>query len=234
MLMAYCVTGTATLGVELGKSTITDAFGGIRQVDSTKDLPLGEYPVYISDIGNEGPLAPLVQAAQKRQALRKQTLAADAKKNVYMFSFGKAPEPLATTIGRLRYYQSVPAETLYDAKLGYGFVGKPAVSDEFWHYMKSNLDRYGVRFAKGQIFQLDVQPGQYELRISVKPPTGTTANITLEGADGGPTTIEFAATNASNAEVVTRTIKVSGKSIRLIGTGQHSLRWLVLEETAEN
>jgi hypothetical protein len=227
MLMAYCVTGTGTLGIELGKATVTDAFGGIHQVDSTKDLPLTEYPVYIDQMANESALTPLVQMAQKQEQVRQQTRAAEARKNVYLFSFGSSDEAMATDFGRLRYYQSVPADTLYDAKKGYGFVGKPASRDEFWHYMKSDIDKYGVKFDKGQVFQLDLAPGEYELRLSVRPgPKG--ASLTLQGADGGPATLEF---TPATGEVVTRTIKVSGKNIRLVGTGQHSLRWLVLQET---
>jgi hypothetical protein len=49
LLTAWTITGEATMNLELGQATITDAFGMTRSVSSTKGLKLTEFPLYISD-----------------------------------------------------------------------------------------------------------------------------------------------------------------------------------------
>ncbi len=112
MLMAYCVRGDAKLGVELGKATVTDAFGGVTQVASTRDLALSEFPLYISDMVNDSALEPLARKAKQRDQERKRQRDADAQRTAYLYCFGEPTEPLAVDIGKLAaYYTPVPAST---------------------------------------------------------------------------------------------------------------------------
>ena len=226
MLMAYCVTGEAKLGVELGKATVTDAFGGVTRVDSTRELPLGEFPLYISDMADESSLEPLTREANRREQERKVQRDAEAQRTAYLYSFGEVTEPLAVDIGKVRYYEPVPASLLYDATKGFGFVGKPAAGNDYRRWLAAAVERHAVQFDKDQVFQCDVRPGTYELRVNALP-TGDAADIVLEGVAGGPIALTFA---ADKGETVTRTIKIEGGSLRLRGGGRHLLRWLVLKE----
>lgn len=228
MLMAYCVTGQATLAIDLGAATVTDAFGGESHVDSTCDLQLSEFPLYISDMADESVLQPLVEQAQKREAARKQQRQGDARRLLYLFNFGDAPEPVATDIGRLRYYQPVPAGCLYEPKAGFGFVATAATRNDFRPWMPSKLEKYSVKFDKGQVFRCDVRPGSYELRIDAEP-WGDSAGLILDGAEPGPIPLTF---SKKDGQTITRRINVKGSFITLTGTYQHLLRWLVLEQTA--
>ncbi len=226
MLMAYCITGTANLGIELGKATVTDAFGGATKVDSTRDLQLSEFPLYLSDFSGEEALRPFVEEAQRHDEARRQRRLADARRTVYLFNFGDPDEPVGTNIGRMRYYQPVPASRLYDAASGFGFVGEPATKNDFRHWMRPDVSRHAVKFDKDQVFRCDVEPGSYELRIEVQPwrPSG---DLILEGAVGGPKALTF---SKGGGETIRRGITVEGNSLELKGTYQHLLRWMVLEK----
>ena len=226
MLMAYCVTGEAKLGLELGKATVTDAFGGVTQIDSTRDLSLSEFPLYISDMADESALEPLSLEAKRREQERKSQRDADAERPAYLFCFGNATEAEAVDIGKVRHYQPVPADLLYDAKKGFGFVGKAAAANDYRPWLTVSVERHAVQFDTDQVFQCDVRPGTYDLRINAAP-WGDSADIVVEGATGGPITLTFA---PNKGETVKRTIKVEGTSLRLKSAGRCLLRWLVLTE----
>jgi hypothetical protein len=226
MLMAYCVRGEAELGVELGKATVTDAFGGVTQVASTRELALSEFPLYISDMADESALEPLSLEAKHREQERKHQRDADAQRTAYLYCFGEVTEPLAVDIGKPRYYTPVPASFLYDAKSGYGFVGKPAAGNDYRQWLAARVERHAVQLDKDQVFQWDVKPGVYELRVNASPP-GDPADLILAGASEGPLTLTF---EPGKGETMTRQIKVAGGSLRLRATGRCLLRWLVLTE----
>ncbi len=226
MLMAYCVRGEAKLGVELGKATVTDAFGGVTLVDSTRELALSEFPLYISGMADESALEPLALEAKSREQVRKSQRDADAQRTAYLYCFGEPTEPLAVDIGKPRYYTPVPASLLYDAKSGYGFVGKPAAGNDYRQWLAARVERHAVRLDKDQVFQWDVKPGVYELRVNASPP-GDAANLALEGAAEGPLTLTF---KPGGAETMTRQIKVAGGPLRLRANNRCLLRWLVLME----
>ena len=45
---------------------VTDAFGGVTQVDSTRELALSEFPLYISDMADESPVSAAALMAAAR------------------------------------------------------------------------------------------------------------------------------------------------------------------------
>jgi hypothetical protein len=51
LLTAWTVDGEADLGMELGACCVTDAFGGVSALDSTRQLIITPYPQYISNLG---------------------------------------------------------------------------------------------------------------------------------------------------------------------------------------
>lgn len=226
MLMAYTVTGQGKLDLDLGAARVTDAFGGVREVDSTHDLPLSEFPCYLSDLTNESAVAPLEEQAAKLDRQRARQRQADAQRRVYLFNFGEPHEPAALDMGRLRYYQPVPANTLYRQETGFGFVNSPAARNDYRHWMAAPVERYAVQVDQSHVFQFDVAPGRYELRMNAAPTHGP-SKITLEGADEGPVTLHFI---PDKSETLSRAITVSGDALRLRFAGRHLLRWLVLEE----
>ncbi len=227
MLMAYCVTGTGRLGLDLGAATVIDAFGHVSKVDSTRELALNEFPCYLTNLENETVLAPLLQRAEQRDLDRAQQRAADARRTVYLFNFGDANEPAALDIGGLRYYQVVPADTRYDGQRGFGFVGASGVKNDFRHWMPNTIERYAVQIGKDQAFQFDVAPGQYNLRVNAVATHGA-SRLRLEGAAEGPISWEF--NPGHEKETQQHVITASGPSLQLHAEGSHLLRWLVLEQ----
>jgi hypothetical protein len=227
LLMAYCVTGEGTLGIELGAATVTDAFGGVTQVTSTKNLPLNEYPVYISEITDESELQSLTEKARQREQQRKAQREADAKQEMYLFNFGDPSEPVALDFGKIRYYAPVPADGLYTPEKGYGFLGEGATRNDYVHWVRSDIEKYMVKLDKDQVFQFDVKPGTYTLYLNAKP-WGKSADLILDGVEGGPLNLTFKP--GEEGENVTRRITVTQPKLTLKGTNQHHLRWLVLEE----
>ena len=228
MLMAYCVTGEAKLGIELGNATVTDAFGGVTRVESTRELPLSEFPVYLSNLANEGALTPLVRESELQEQKRQRLREAEARRTIYLYNFGDATEPVATNIGRLRYYTPVAANCLYTPETGFGFVGQAATKNDFRHWASSDLEKYSVKIDKGQVFRFDVKPGTYELRVNAQP-WGPSGDLLLTGATGGPIRLTF---NKGTGETVVQKITVAGRSLQMAGTYQHQLRWLVFEEVS--
>ena len=226
MLMAYCVGGEAKLGVEVGKATVTDAFGGVAHVDSTRELALSEFPVYVSDMADESALEPLSQEAKRREEERKRQRDADAQRTAYLYCFGEVTEPLAVDIGKPRYYEPVSASVLYDAARGFGFVGKPASGNDYRQWLAARVERHAVQLDKNQVFQWDVRPGTYELRVNAAP-WGDATELLLEGAADGPQSLKFA---PGKGETATRQVKVEGGSLRLRAANRCLLRWLVLVE----
>jgi hypothetical protein len=226
MLMAYCVKGEAKLGIELGTATVTDAFGGATQIDSTRELALSEFPLYISDMADESALEPLTRAARRREQERKRQRDEDAQRTAYLYSFGEVTEPLAIDIGRPRYYEPVPASLLYDAARGFGFVGKPAAGNDYRPWLAARVERHAVQMGEGQVFRWDVRPGTYELRVNAAP-WGDTADLTLEGAAEGSLKLTF---TPGTRETVTRQIRVEGGPLRLRAAGRCLLRWVALVE----
>ena len=226
MLMAYCVGGKGKLGVELGKATVTDAFGGVAHVYSTRELALSEFPVYISDMADESALEPLSQEAKRREEERKRRRDADAQRTAYLYCLGEVTEPLAVDIGKPRYYEPVSASVLYDAARGFGFVGKPASGNDYRPWLAARAERHAVRLDKDQVFRWDVRPGVYELSVNAAP-WGDAAELVLEGAADGPLRLKFA---PGKGQTATRQVKVEGGSLRLRAADRCLLRWLVLAE----
>lgn len=229
MLMAYCIDGEEELDIELGWATVTDAFGGKRTVDSTKGLVLSEFPVYITRMKNEKALEPLISQAQKREQSRRRQRRADAGRRLYLFNFGNPEEPAATNIGKVRYYETVPADCRYHAEKGYGFVDGPASANDYKHWMSSDVEKYAVKLDEDQVFRFDVEPGDYELRINASP-WGGSADLLMGGTGDKPVRLNF---RKGKGETVSCRINVTGRTLKIRGTYQHLLRWLVLEQVLD-
>jgi hypothetical protein len=229
MLMAYCIEGEEELGIELGPAIVTDAFGGERRVDSTNDLSLSEFPVYISYMTNEENLNSLIYRAEKRKQVRLRRRRSAAARRVYLFNFGNPERRAATNIGKVRYYESVPADCLYDAEKGYGFAGGSASANDYKHWLAEDMEKYAVKLDEDQVFRFDVEPGEYELRINASP-WGQSADLVLEGAGHEPLTLTF---QKGERETVSRRIRATGRTLKIRGTYQHLLRWLALEQVSD-
>jgi hypothetical protein len=55
LLTVWTVNGETELGMELGPCRVTDAFGGITDLDATRRLRITPYPQYISNLGRKLP-----------------------------------------------------------------------------------------------------------------------------------------------------------------------------------
>ena len=64
VLSAWAVEGEAALSLDLGPSTLTDAFGGRREVDVAKDkpVPLSDFPVYLTGVSDSAAVQRLPEA----------------------------------------------------------------------------------------------------------------------------------------------------------------------------
>jgi hypothetical protein len=61
LLTAWTIEGAARLNLDLGRATVTDAFGRRARLDRTKGLALTEFPIYLRGIGNLAPVESLLR-----------------------------------------------------------------------------------------------------------------------------------------------------------------------------
>ena len=219
LLTAWAITDQATLNLELGSATVTDAFGMTRKVTSTKDLQLTEFPLYISDFANNSKLNQLRENNKAKRAERKASREALAQKQAYLYDFGNNLETESVNIGKMRTFQKVPAEQVYTKDNGVGFEDKPAENNEFKHWKKNPLERNGVN-TYNTSFRCDIHPGTYEISFAAEGPGNTIVTI-----DTGTKQQEVTLKKDQPAIL---TLNVDKGYLRIISKGRLTYRFLTL------
>jgi hypothetical protein len=226
IVMANTISGEEMLGIEFGECAITDAFGRIQNVQSSKDYKITEFPIYISEISNKHVLNQLTSNARSQKKKRTQQRQRDAQTLMYLYNFGNPSTPIAINFGRIRYYQSVPANSLFTKEQGYGFIENLPRKDDFKHYFKNDIEKYGVTVQQDQTFRCIVEPGQYEIRFNAQP-LGYKAECLLEGIQQEPVSFSF---TKGEKETIVQTISVSESVLDIKVSSPILLRWFVVKK----
>jgi hypothetical protein len=228
VLAAWTVDGTAPLALDLGVSTVTDAFGH-RERRPTKGLRLSTYPVYIRGIGSEAPLKALEAERQRQERERQRRAARLSRLRAYLFDFGTPATTATLDLGKARSFTPVTSRSAWGAALGHGFTPGAAMGDDTAGWIADPLDRTSTRVASGTSFLVRVAPGRYVLRVAASP-FGEAARLTLRGAAGGPRTLEVRK-DAPPAEVI---LDATAEPLSIGFDEYVSLRWLTVVEAAQH
>jgi hypothetical protein len=224
ILTAWTIEGEGKLDANLGRATVTDAFGHRRQMDLSQGLPLSIFPTYIRNFadprGVEGLLAEARQEEVGRQARRERL----AKAEAYLFKFGGAAEGVTLDVGRERPYQPALAADVYSDAKGFGFAPTAAAENQDRAWIRSDLDRTTCKVLKGQEFRFRAKAGRYRLRLGVGPYED--ARVTIKGAAGGDKVLPA----AKGDVVVETTLETAGAVLSISVDNYATLRWLTLVE----
>jgi hypothetical protein len=231
LLTAWIVDGTARMGLDLGGCTMTDSFGGVASLESTQDVKITPYPVYIRDFSTPEPLERLHAELERTEAARADRLQRIAALRKYLFDFGSTEHVGRNIIeGHRTDFVPVLYSTVWEEARGYGFE-KPAFSDDDWPWMRGQkLDRDGTRVREHE-FRFRVAPGEYDLVMKVVP-FNEEGQLTVSGVVGGPLHVAV----RKKSPITTVRIRVAGDrpviGIRVEGDYGHFI-WVSCVETIE-
>jgi hypothetical protein len=180
LLTAWTVEGSARLGLELGRCTITDAFGARLRVKQTRDVTVTPFPLYIRGMEASAGWQALLKAHDLRQRELKKRRARAVARRKYLYDCGGASRVGTHVLEGLKFrYTPVSAADVWNEERGYGF-SEPALSDENRRWIRSKLDGDGCRVRKGLAFRLRVEPGSYRLSVGFSI-HGDAGDIVVEG-----------------------------------------------------
>lgn len=222
--------GTERLGVDLGRCTVTDAFGGVSEMHVGKDFEVGIFPVYITRVANTAALSALEAQAAQREAQRKAERARAVAAKAYLFDFGTDAHIGTRTLGKPRWFTSVVAEKQPDETSPHGFLetGIGRNIDRAW--IKSPLDRDGIQFMKASTFRISAAPGTYELSIKgdnfSKDP-----HAVVTGAAGGEIKLPLPAEKKDTVPVTATVTVVAGQPLEVKFPSHGCLLWMTLIQT---
>ena len=224
LLTAWTIEGEGKLDVNLGRATVTDAFGRAAEMDLTHGLGLSEFPLYIGNLSDSHAVQTLLDEARQeesRQQDRRRRLAAAA---VYLFKFGSRAEGLTLDVGGERPYVPVRAHDVFREEKGYGFSPTTALEDQTRPWIRSELDRSSCKVSKGLAFRFRVKPGRYQVRFGVSPYGD--AQVLLKGAAGGDKILPVI-----KGDAVVETPLEATSALLSISLNDYGLfRWLTLVE----
>lgn len=185
LVTAWRYEGNSKLGLDLGKANVTDAFGLTSNVDSTANLDLGIFPIYITPAAMSANLEKLIQdgkkEAEERLAERKALAAVPAQ----LFDFGPPDQKLGILkgYGLPRTYTPVNKTDVWDPAKGYGFTSE-AMGDDYRGWIQDPLERDSCKMGPGNIFKFKLQPGKSRVTISAAAVNNQEAQITIKTATG--------------------------------------------------
>jgi len=222
ILSAWAIENAATLKLQLGQSTVTDAFGASRQTKVAGDLPLSMFPVYIKNIGNPATIQGLVAQAKREESARKAQQQHLAKTLAYLFDFGSKDKVGTIDIGNTRSFTPVISTDLYDEAKGYGFFPEAADHDDSRHWISDALETDSTRMSPAKNFRFKARPGRYQLRLKIQPQSP--AKLFIKGLAGGDQTLPI----TPDGPPVTLDVQVGNDPISVSNDGYGDLFWLTM------
>lgn len=211
-LVAWSVTESGTLGMELGRATMTDTFGYDQTVNQTRDLQLGAMPIYLSDVQNPQVLHKAIEAGKqwKEQWTKQRHALADIR--TYLFDMGDNLYVDSYDLGQARSYTPVSFDTLYSEKTGYGFT-QPGVKNGDLHWIVGKASRDGVMVERdAPQFKFKAQPGTYKLELRFSPRGSQSQPVVIEGLKGNPVELSV---SRQEPDVVAESVTVGNSPITI-------------------
>jgi len=222
LLTAWAVQGAPTLNLPLGLCTVVDAFGHSTRADAA-GLPLGPFPVYLSQPANHAPIDALLAAAQKQEAARLVRRHLEAARRAYLFDFGSREYVGSINLGGYRPFTPVIAADLYDAAKGYGFE-PGAMRDDVAGWIADRLLKDSTRINSQQHFRFRVKPGRYQVSVLAKP-VGAAVTLTLR-CGGQQVALPLPKASDKTQEPVQRTVTFAAEDVVLATDGYVNLQAL--------
>lgn len=167
VLTAWAPGDSGVLGIDLGRCLVTSSFGAERELEVTRDFPLGMFPVYFSRIGNPAGLDALSAEAGRTEAARRKALGEARASQAWLLDFGSKEFLGTNKIGGIRRFTPVLIEDEFEASRGWGFVsaqGKNTVAK----WLASPIEKDWVELSRPASFAMSPPPGTYELRFKGK------------------------------------------------------------------
>ncbi len=223
ILTAWVIEGTGKLNLNLGKATVTDAFGGRRALDLGGGLDLSVFPVYIRDCSNAQALEPLEKQAAREAAAQQEQRKRMAGLQATLYKFGPGAESVSEDIGGERPFTTVLPGDVFNESKGYGFLSAGELVERKW--IANELDRTAVKVTPGQGFRFRLKPGRCVLRLGISP-FEENLRVTLKGAAGGDQILK----PAKGDVTVEASVETTGQDLTLQVDGYGLLRWLTAIE----
>lgn len=228
VLSAWAVEGSAEIPMNLGRATVSDAFGN-KTTGAVSKLSLSEFPIYISDISDLSAVKVLQAQATKDAATRKTELAKLEKLRAYLFDFGTTEHVGTLQLGSVRRFIPLGKDAAYDEKLGYGFTPHAPDKINDAHWIKSKIERDSLRIAGDMRFQIKAEPGRYLLQINATPPGNGEQQIEINGAqmpDGSANAFTF----SKDKPLIETEVTIGNEPLTVAAKGHTDLHWLTLIE----
>jgi len=187
------------------------------------------FPVYISKIGNMGPIETLQKAAAEKEAARKQQLAFDAKAEAVLFDFGSTEFIGTKKVGTVRPFTPVLMEEIYDPEKGYGFESQPAGQDALARWMRSPLEKDSADLRQPATFKILAKPGTYEFQFKGRS-FKDGAELLVDGAKEGALILPLQPGKEGAATEPRKLTIVEGQTLDLL-LPPGNIEWLTLIET---
>ncbi len=224
VLTAWVIEGTGKLNLNLGKASVTDAFGRHQSLDLTGGLDLSVFPVYIRDFSGTQALESFERQAAQEETARQERRKRMAGLQAALFKFGPGAESITEDVGGERSFMTVQPGDLFDASKGYGLLKEGAEpTDRKW--ISNELDRAALKVSPGQGFRFRLKPGRYALRLGISP-FGDDLRVTLQGAVGGEQVLK----PAKGDVTVEAAIEATKQDLTLQVDNYGLLRWLTAVE----
>lgn len=232
VLTAWAIEGGATVNLDLGKVTRTDAFGHKTEVDMNGQWSVGDFPIYISGVQLQGELLKLKDEAVAIKIADQKKLEMSTSLNIYAFDFGTEEyRGLLRGYGLIRPFETVTKETGFSESRGYGFTERATMDGDASYMRRLPLERDFTRFSGGTEFTANMQPGTYivEGRASALKKEDT---VTLVITDASGKTSEYAVRNTDSVgKSIEGTLTVTRSPVRIKFSGGYTnCNWLAFIE----
>ena len=220
LLTAWTTGDSTSLGLELGKATVTDSFGSRRDVARTADLAIGYFPTYVT-LASTPALERLVTEARARDAKRSAERTRLAKTPISLFDFGPSARiGVQRGFGAPRRFTAVGKDALWNDGAGFGFAA-PAAGDEDRHWIADPLEGDSCRMTPDTVFRFRLPAGSHTLKISATKMDDKGITVRVAGP-GGPWT----ATTSDDRGLAELTVTGGAQPLELTLADWGRVRWL--------
>lgn len=213
------------LGLDLGRCKVTNAFGGVSEVEVGKAFKVGEFPVYITQISNPAPIEALAREAAVREKERLASCELMSKKRAYLFDFGSREYVGMKKVGYPRPFVAVLGEDVYDKAKGFGFLS-PAGENDVRNYVRSSTDKDSVQWRREDVFRIDAEPGVYDLEFKADL-VSDGVKLAVRGGKDGEITLPL---QKGKCQVASRVSVNPGQPLELQLSGKGRVMWATLIE----